>query len=420
MYNQISENKTDKAYKYFAVLVAFIWCRYTILSFIESFIGKLPLISFLKPYFIPTLFILFIFLSLPVIIKNIKIQDCFFVLTVYLFIYFSVFIFPNNKEYIMDKIQFMYFSVLPMYIIGLSFNGEKLYKTIYKVSVLGIIVVAFYMLYYLGTDRSLNYDDMNMAYNTLPSTIVIIYSAFKEKKLINSLMAVFSIILTFAFGTRGAIICVLSFILLYYLFGITNKKKRKIHIFTVLSIFAIFTFTNFLYNIFEFLSKVFGKYGLSTRIFDFFLRDDFTISTGRDIIGDIIKKAILEKPFSGYGIFGDRYLLKYSSFGEVSYAHNIFLELSCQFGIIVGALIVVLVAYMLFKAFIRSKNEFVRVFLTALFCLTFIKLYMSGSYLQEPYFPLLIGYCIRIRRKFKMESEEKVPDEKMLTAFSEG
>lgn len=119
-----------------------------------------------------------------------------------------------------------------------------------------------------------------------------------------------------------------------------------------------------LIKIIGWLSRLVENLGMSTRIFDLFLEGEIVNSTGRDRLAEKVITAILQEPIWGYGIMGDWVIT-----GNI-YVHNIFLEMWCQFGLILGTIILAVVIglplYVMFK-YLRKKDVFLFMFM--LFCI---------------------------------------------------
>ena len=142
-------------------------------------------------------------------------------------------------------------------------------------------------------------------------------------------------------------------------------------------------------EIMRWLLGVFMKVDLSTRVIDKFLAGDITNDSGRgDLQGALWN--LLERddnPF-GYGLF--------SSWNYIgTYPHNFLLDIFFSFGYILGGVILICFIILFLKALKKSRYE-ERAFLLVLFCSSFVKLLLSGTFVFEPYLFLLIGYSVTI------------------------
>ena len=120
---------------------------------------------------------------------------------------------------------------------------------------------------------------------------------------------------------------------------------------------------------------------------------------------------------------GDRLLTQgfiYSVGG--SYAHNLLFELWSQFGIVFGSVLVVALFVIVFGRLIKEKDRHAKYFITILISLGIMKLFMSGSYLFEPYLFLLIGVCVRNRQSHSSKKMRfsLIPPEPLLPIKNHG
>ena len=143
-------------------------------------------------------------------------------------------------------------------------------------------------------------------------------------------------------------------------------------------------------------SQSFERWGFSTRIFDFFLEGEFVESKGREYLYRVTLEAIQRRPLLGYGIMGDQVCT------GGSYAHNLFLEFWCQFGIFVGSALALLLISFVIKALYHARKNAGVLFVLLFVCLVFVKLMISGSYLYESWLYFLIGLSTAsLRRRFE-------------------
>ena len=171
------------------------------------------------------------------------------------------------------------------------------------------------------------FGEMGAAYSILPHMCLIFYYILKKANVINITVFIAGIVMMFSLGNRGSIGCLAVFIVLTLLF--IYRKAHPLALAAVIIGFIIVIATPLFDIIFEWMYDFAVDNGLSTRIFDKFTEGELSDDSGRSAIQSIIKSAIWESPFFGKGIMGDRVLIG-------GYAHNIVLELMCDFGIILG------------------------------------------------------------------------------------
>ena len=118
-----------------------------------------------------------------------------------------------------------------------------------------------------------------------------------------------------------------------------------------------------------------------------------------EYMGDYIKS----NPF-GYGFLGDRVILANIN---ASYPHNFFYEIVLQFGWIIGGLVSIYIVYKLIRHLVFSTGK--SVFESPIditFAIGFVKLLMSGSYIWESLFAIMIYLIIAERKYYCYDREE--------------
>ena len=123
---------------------------------------------------------------------------------------------------------------------------------------------------------------------------------------------------------------------------------------------------------------------------------DILYGNGRNKISEIIIRGIKQKPWTGYGMAGDRL------FGVV-YAHNLALELCVSYGIPIGGSILVGIVLLIINKLYRDEENGYLILILA--CGNgFSKLCFSSSYLLEYLFFFMIGLCISSGKTIKQDS----------------
>src|SRR6185437_5009512 len=96
----------------------------------------------------------------------------------------------------------------------------------------------------------------------------------------------------------------------------------------------------------------------------------------------------------GNGMTGDRVIL------GGAYAHNLFLELLLEYGIILGSIFsIILLYYLISSLFIKKKGVLYYLFFAVFFTTGFIKLQFSFSYTLEPTFFMMLALVIKLNAK---------------------
>ena len=190
-------------------------------------------------------------------------------------------------------------------------------------------------------------------------------------------------------GCRGALVCYMVAILLYVIFSGGVFRIQKV-ISILLLLLAIVVISIFWDEILDVAIKLLESMNIDSRTLTMLSEQSFFDDSGRADIQKTIRDNI---GFLPKGLYYDRIA------ADGSYAHNLFLELAIQYGILLGGAIIVWLCYHVVRSvFAVSKNPTARVVLYSLIASGLMRLMFSGSYLlNEPGFWLLIGlmlnYC---------------------------
>lgn len=378
---------------FFVCLLVLTWGEHTIFDYVVQVFRRLPIIGEFYRGVIPFLTGILIFLSLPYLLREVRLVDVLFYCACIVFLCVSIVVLPENAPYIEKDMWRVLGVAIPMYFIGLGYDHDKFKNILYYSSFLGVLLTFLYQIYYLNSGRELISDNMDVAYNLLPSLLYLVYWAFEKKRIVYWIIAVISLPIIFIFGTRGPILACVVFLALELFFKVLLNKSLLLKVLFVgagIVVLWLLFFSDVLVQLAQFLSEKFEAYGFSTRIFDYFLDGDIAHSSGREEIYDSAIKAIFQSPAFGYGVMGDRVVT------DAIYVHNIVLEFWCQFGLVFGTLLLSVVIIIPIKALcLERQNSSVFYFILMLMCMVFTKLMLSGSYITEMYLFLLLGICIR-------------------------
>lgn len=390
--NIAMESKEHLSSKFaFRVLLALVWTRYTVLPYIRAVVLRLPIVSYFADWVIPILITGALILALPYMCKKIRNYDILFYIGCVLFVVLSCVLYPKNAPYIFGDAWRILGMAVPFYFLGICYDHETHKNDLFWCSLIGVLSMGAYLFLVLS-QRELNDDRMNAAYNVLPSILYLIYWACEKKKIRYWLFVVFGVILAFAYGTRGVVVSIAVYgalLLIHNMFvGVFGTTKIIVAVLAIVLI-CLVVFTPLVTTVATYMSTLFQQIGVSSRIFDFFLEGELTTSVGRDNIREQILISIRKNWILGTGLMGDRVVT------GGSYAHNLFLELWCQFGVIFGSLMAVCFILIPLKTLYRVRNNKSAFVIVLLFvCMVFIKLMMSSSYIVDSDFFFVMGFCI--------------------------
>lgn len=344
------------------------------------------------------------------------------------------FVFGNLKEYIDTKyiIGFLLFAILvliygivnqkndsffdenyipfitkiaPFFFIGLSIDPIQREDILAFIAKTGILVQTFWLFCQLSglakvelaADGSLG-EQMRQSYDFLVSVLLQFMVTIKKKNMINLIFLVLGVFIVFLLGTRGPVIILSIYICLYALF-IHQYEERGVfkRVLTIIALALLYTFLDVIIMVFMPFAEMLG---FSTRVFDSILGQrivDINESSGRDAFYECIINAIRsDNSMLGYGWGGDRLFTPTGA-----YAHNFILEILCQFGVIIGGLLLIWLIIIFIKSFIISKRNSSESFWLVLFCAGFIELQLSQTYINHALFFVMIGYMLNcLNHKF--------------------
>lgn len=336
-------------------------------------------------------------LSIPEILKALNAKVLIGIVGFAVFLLIQLLAFPYNKRYLlpqsnMEMIVFTPLSlstVVPYFLLGLAVTKiDELAKLLHSSARIGVVCGAVSYLVAIYSGQHINYDDMSNAY-ALCLVVCILVTNYQKKDIYFLILGAFSLILA---GTRGPVLCVILAVMLRVLLleKASTKKALKILLGIVAILFLMSDFVIILVDIVEAGFEMIGVEEL--RFVDYFRKGMIADSSGRDNYSQLVIENIWKSPIIGYGVGGDRIIT-----GR-SYVHNILLELWVSYGLILGTAVFAWMLYWLVKG-VFAKNKALAATVTALFCASFAKLFLSGSYLHESYLFLLLGMCINVNNE---------------------
>ena len=212
-----------------------------------------------------------------------------------------------------------------------------------------------------------------------------------KTKLKQLLFLVYILIQLFT-GSRSALIAVFIFIILVEIVSVKNirgllKKQVLVVSFTALVIIFNKIFLGSVYKIINIVDIT------TSRNLRLFLSNNFFESNSRDSIYKLAIELIRKMDLRFYGLFGDRYILNLYM-NDVVYVHNIYLELILAFGLILGSIISLYLTLSIVVKIIKKTNIDYKIILIYFTCLIFIRLLVSGSFIIEGNFYLLVGVLL--------------------------
>lgn len=381
---------------WFAIFLGLLWANHTLVDYFRAVLLRIPYVTYSKDFIVFFIFAIVAIFSLPYMARRIDARLVLVYIVIVTIYLCSIVIFPENRIALEENAVRFLLQSLPLIFVGVCIDVKKQYRLLYYIS---LIAVISRFIHVLIEPSNVLVGDMQRSYFMLPHVCLVVVSTLSRKNVFNisvSLMGIFSII---SFGTRGPVLCLLLLVIIYMLVFQKMYKHIWFFLFVLSVVFGLICFYN---EIIQLLSSLFKQVGMNTRIFDLIQSGNITESSGRKIIQKQLLEAVFRNPF-GYGIAGDRFLAG-------SYSHNLLIEFWVSYGILVGSIMFIVPIIFTAKLMIQRKyNRTVEDnFILVLIASSYIKLFLSGTYLTESLLYLLIGVLLSVYAKEKRKAENSV------------
>ena len=293
-----------------------------------------------------------------------------------------IYMFTDWLDLAGNKTYWLFINSLPaLLLIRRIWNYEILFKYLRIFSLISIAASIGTFIVYLSVNSQPGY--MSFSYDLLMSVIWMWFAFFKGKRFLALFGAIVGSLLMFFCGARGPILCLVVAIVLYVLF-MTDEQTVKV-LLILATVFAVLLVLAFWEPLLNLLSQVAESIGVESRIVEKMRDGTLTDDSGR---GEVRDQLLSQLRLFGYGLYGDRGIT------EGRYAHNFFLEIMVQYGLLVGSAIVIYIVILILAGFF-TKDRDKKILFIAFFSASVIKLMMSSSYLsKEPALYSMFGICI--------------------------
>lgn len=235
---------------------------------------------------------------------------------------------------------------------------------------------------------------------------ISIYGIFQKGHWWDYVLVIAGILVVLLYGSRGdfLVLAILAVVMLY----LKIKKKNILLLLPLIPVLiaGVFILIN---------SGILANSG--SRTIEKIFSGEFFESTGRfEIWGYLISRSF-SNALIGRGLCADRfYLLERQHSAEQVYAHNFFIEVFVDFGI-VGIVAAVCVVAIFVKFIAKCYDSEKRNSIIMLSCVSFFPLMFSRTFLAEPGFFMMLGVILNWRLIYKNQGE-KVRNEKGIGDYS--
>lgn len=331
-----------------------------------------------------------VLLALPSLINKFSLGDYLFYILNIFYLLANYVYFPENTAYLDENVLTCIFCIFPFYFIGRLINIDKNFNAFLLLSTICILIDLFYYLVYAQNNKNMEDvagdDNMYTAYLLLPHATFLLWATLRKFRIWKAVITFLGFMFLLSCGTRGPLVCMGFFGIIYFFFYMKFKGAAyiKLGIIAFMSIIIIN-----LQSVVLYLAKLFTGLQLSTRILEKFVTGELGNDSYRSILRDKLYSVMNSgEYFWGLGAFGCRNY-------DIIYPHYLPLDLVCTYGYLIGYTLLLLLIVLIIWAFVVTKGNISQEFLLFLFSICIVKLFLSGSFIIEPYFFLLIGACFK-------------------------
>ncbi|QAT62000.1 hypothetical protein EQM13_10580 [Acidilutibacter cellobiosedens] len=306
---------------------------------------------------------------------------------------FNYLFFQQNIVYLNDVLFKFFFICLPCFLYSFSINDRRILRDIMEKCGLIVFIIGLIIGFLVFIKKiSLGSYSMSLSYYMLLPTLIFMDKFFEKFSIKSIIFSIVSLFVMLALGSRGAIMCVGVYVILYLLINSRGINAKKFLINIVIFVLIIFILI-YLKEIFIFMNRILNKFGIYSRSINLFLKNEINLS-GRDVIYDEVLYQIESNPILGIGLGGDRL------YTGGSYSHNIILEIVSGFGVVFGTIILIIIGIISTKSLFSKDIEESNLMLIW-FCIGFVPLMVSGSYLIDFQLWIYLGLAVRFLKELK-------------------
>lgn len=316
--------------------------------------------------------------------------DCLILLAVLVCLYLSSKVcFPENGKYLFtdltdffgNPLYTIFLLSLPGYFFARNLSDYTLFCNImrkYAYVIVGLSVIVFFFMRDSFVTQYLSF-----SYNMLLHLLFLVFYKPQKGLVWHRIIVALGVFVFVVGGARGALASFIVCFAAYFL--MTKRHMIKNIAITVTAGCGVSVFMIMKNEILALLLPLLTEMNIDSRTIKMMLASDILDSSGRD---GIAEKVIDNLNILGHGMMGDRVIC------SGLYAHNLFLELMCDFGIILGAVLSLIIVAVIVIGVLR-KVKCNQPWIILLLSTGFLKLMLSSSYLDvEPAFYILMGLCV--------------------------
>ncbi len=351
---------------------------------------------------------IFIVIGTMAAIKRME-RRVFILVVLVAFLWFISFLTNENARMLLKIYYFesvMVYGLCGIICIGHFNNWDKFIKVGRYFILLGFLLFVPLTFLIINGQSEQNY--MSFSYNNIVFVVGAFWLGIRRKNILMFIFAGIGTILIVIGGCRGAVICILSYVIMEF---ILNKK---IHIAAkiafVIAVIAIYL--NLERLIIE-LDAILKNFDYDSRTVELFLEGKIESDSGRSNTFNAAIQVIKDSPIIGRGMAGgSRFLIK-QMYGvepyllQHGYSHNLFLELWMEYGVILGTFFIGWIIVNIITGFLKNRKTGNDCMLYFLMAITLPKLMVTGTYLGETPFFILLALLVNLNCYNKENPWEK-------------
>lgn len=369
----------------FILLVGLLWAREPVLLFADIILSRFGWIGSIS---IPFFIVVLIIAAFNLIMNRIGTTGIILYF-VFMFVFYLTYILYPKNAIVLDSYKEQFLIAVTYIFVGMCVDFEKMKNWFYYLSVISIIIIIVQIRVFATDVLDVGFKEMMVtSYRMLPHVLMVLYFTFKERSFFRILLSIFSVISILSFGSRGPLMCIIAFIILYFMVVAPFQHKNRTRAIIVAIMISVFFFLN---EILQYLRFILESTDMSTRIIDYAMGDRMFDDSGRKDIQMQLFGILNQNPLLGYGLAGDRTMTG-------MYAHQLLYELLFSFGYFIGSVLFILIIAVIYSGFKHTSSLAELIFLLILFCCGFISLFMSGTFITSTFFYFLLGYCLNLKK----------------------
>lgn len=373
---------------FYLILLALVWTKDIPVAYARALLLRLPVLESIADPVLWLLYLAMVLLSVPYFLKRLSIEDVAFYLGVAAVYLLSLLRGDANREYLQSQAVPLLMQTVPLYFLGKALEPERHLLLLGRLSLLTVYLRFAYTVLTNGGTGSYLDGHMSASYKLLPHVCLVVYCAIENRSVVYVLGSLLGAMLLLSFGTRGPMVLLVIFVLSFLLMIRKYRRPLRSRLMVLAGMgVAIVLFRGVL----PWLKGWSSQLGMSTRIYDKLLDGSFFQSEGRAELRRLLWEASWSGPLWGYGMAGDRLLTG-------TYAHNLPVELLISYGPIFGTLLFGALIWLLVRAFRKCESRQGKTLVLLLTCTSLLKLFLSGTYLNEGWLFFLMGLCAATRR----------------------